>query len=1444
MTQRLSTKIGSQAGLETNIQSDQTQGYQIADNIIYRPVGGLSKRRGSKKLVETVSGETKRLVSPTQDNSGVLSIQEVDSTGNAKVLGYKKEGVRADLYCLEGSSKVLLNPDSAFTPYDKIRLDFDSSVYTDDLDFVENGFQNKLGAFCVFFAPQNSFDTVAVEQDSVDPDLLRVSRFVNLPIKTDEIAISNPTSLSVAPTLLVNYDIISVSADYFTIYPNGGTPPAWTSTGDAGTLTITFNTFKVIEVNENALSSEELMGSKAQVFYETQGLTPSPFSTSQVSLCLENRSGDEIVFNADQGQMYFSDENPDAPKVSYYGVDQALDCVGFYQKIVSNFNESGPIYGNFSYRSVFKKIINDQTFLGAPSPIFRSYISGSFTGTVALFAGDLTITGLTNIGDNVFIVIKDTVVSTPAITKASVFKATWTGAAYSISAEEQIKVLGFAITVFPSTPNLAQFGRTNFCSVTIPENFYYDYLRNQNLSNHQYFIDIYRSNQIEDLSINSSEFFLVKSEELSGDYPLKHILVKDNEIYNSDLEAQLPLYTNPAEEGPLKQNSLAPRHQNFVEKNGVFYLGDLTQKTLILYNNSANAVLDFSTREPTIEASTTEVSVAGQSIISGLTDYFYNILDVSLVTGILDYGTFDSTGVIEGTYLTPYATGGYFLCSDIDSGSSFVGYVSDTTTPTAYHLRSLNGEINALDETKTLKVIYQPLWFSDGATLKLLSIDIFLGFSTTFLGKADYVYALIYRSINLSFTENPSWVTTGISVVNYYQKSNFILSFLANYTNSIVPELNFSLQRKSYTPYLSTFPSWLFIEEKPDENFDLQTFRYQIAYSKPFEPAAYPQLQFLQVGSTRNVIYGIFSVRDSLIIASKEGFYRLTGDTELDYVLTLIENDTVPLSPLLMTEQQDRVFALTQKGFGACSENNFQIIDLPVQDITERFLQLYRDDLDTFTVRQAYTAGPRFLNQIVFYLPSLKEKDLSKSVFGLSLDSSIMSFSTVDLYVDDEKKTGVLLHSFDASRFLNESYGVPSFQPSSLQVVRAEVTRSDFAQNECPIELGTFWQATASINSRSSILTVTTTLDHRLQAGDYVTLIFGEAFVTLATGLSASLFQDAVYLVDSSGGDPKVFTVDLGSVSGVAISSQEVRFRFGRSGLPVTLDLTTGSPLCTLTLASQADVGWLVGQSILLQRPYSASLSSVESLLLTNKSITSISLNTLEISLPANSTITASVPAVISEDVRAPYKQTFSFVAPNFNNQNDFGILERNENLIFPFQSEDKGSRIQGFLERPLDTQWKPDRPSKIFSGVQSTLMTSRITGGDPCSLKNFGQVIIAMQSIFSMSKVNLSFQGDRYDAVQGVVFRSQNNIDAPFDPAFADILWSTILQQWASITNPHAGWKEGAPFTPIRITTPTNVAQSTYLSIFLRHDRPFETFALGSIAVNGVFIDPTSAGV
>jgi hypothetical protein len=140
--------------------------------------------------------------------------------------------------------------------------------------------------------------------------------------------------------------------------------------------------------------------------------------------------------------------------------------------------------------------------------------------------------------------------------------------------------------------------------------------------------------------------------------------------------------------------------------------------------------------------------------------------------------------------------------------------------------------------------------------------------------------------------------------------------------------------------------------------------------------------------------------------------------------------------------------------------------------------------------------------------------------------------------------------------------------------------------------------------------------------------------------------------------------------------------------------------------------------------------------------------------------------------------------------------------------------------------------------------MTSRITGGDPCSLKNFDQLIVAFQNFFSCTKGQISFQGDRFSAAAGVVWKAQESLTGSFDPSFGDTVWSSIFQQWSTLSSPTTGWRESTPFVPLKITVPSEVAQSTYITVFMRHSRPFESMSVGAVAINGTFIDPTGVGV
>lgn len=278
-----------------------------------------------------------------------------------------------------------------------------------------------------------------------------------------------------------------------------------------------------------------------------------------------------------------------------------------------------------------------------------------------------------------------------------------------------------------------------------------------------------------------------------------------------------------------------------------------------------------------------------------------------------------------------------------------------------------------------------------------------------------------------------------------------------------------------------------------------------------------------------------------------------------------------------------------------------------------------------------------------------------------------------------------------------------------------------------------------------------------------------------------------------------------------------------------------------------------LGDKILIQKPWPAALQSA---LQTNADLEGVReivdiqgtipnlFAFIEFSQPSTNDTTLNGFLDFSYETPNKFRQQFSLIRPL--EEPDFSItFPFNNQVTYPFEFiKLPGDRVQGFLERPIDPQMRLDRPVYIGTTAPITIMTSRITGGDPCSLKNFEQLVVSFQNFFSCTRVQVSFQGDRFSAAAGTVWKAQQSLEGSFDPAFGDEIWSAVFEQWASLNNPKAGWRQATPFVPLRITVPTEVSQSTYLTVFLRHERPFESMSLGTIAVNGSVIDTTSIGV
>lgn len=108
------------------------------------------------------------------------------------------------------------------------------------------------------------------------------------------------------------------------------------------------------------------------------------------------------------------------------------------------------------------------------------------------------------------------------------------------------------------------------------------------------------------------------------------------------------------------------------------------------------------------------------------------------------------------------------------------------------------------------------------------------------------------------------------------------------------------------------------------------TFVNGIAVSKANQVEAVPLTNILFAGSRSQAILRLVPLRDSLIILSEAGIYRITG-TNPSFQVEQIDSTAILLAPESVAVLNNQVFALTTQGVVAISDIGVQVISRPIE---------------------------------------------------------------------------------------------------------------------------------------------------------------------------------------------------------------------------------------------------------------------------------------------------------------------------------------------------------------------------------------------------------------------------------------------------------------------------------------------------------------------------------
>ena len=127
-------------------------------------------------------------------------------------------------------------------------------------------------------------------------------------------------------------------------------------------------------------------------------------------------------------------------------------------------------------------------------------------------------------------------------------------------------------------------------------------------------------------------------------------------------------------------------------------------------------------------------------------------------------------------------------------------------------------------------------------------------------------------------------------------------------------------------------------------------FPNRLSYSKFEQPDSVPRTNNFDVDTGRSAIVRILALRDSLIILTERGVWRLSGDTDQDFQLRQLDPSTRIRAPESAVVLNNAVYAYTSQGVVRITENGVGIVSRPIEFELNKVLEVPDFDTQMFGV--------------------------------------------------------------------------------------------------------------------------------------------------------------------------------------------------------------------------------------------------------------------------------------------------------------------------------------------------------------------------------------------------------------------------------------------------------------------------------------------------------------
>lgn len=315
--------------------------------------------------------------------------------------------------------------------------------------------------------------------------------------------------------------------------------------------------------------------------------------------------------------------------------------------------------------------------------------------------------------------------------------------------------------------------------------------------------------------------------------------------------------------------------------------------------------------------------------------------------------------------------------------------------------------------------------------------------SVTLTGAAVENVGLNEFKVDTSLTPAENVENTARSIVNVLNKSTtntFINAFYTSGYDELPGQILFEKRNLStgafqvnssrdscWSPRLPT--SGNAVESSND------VMPNRIYYSKLQQPESVPLLNYIDVGSSNEPIERILTLRDGIIILKTDGIYRLIGDTDNSFRVSLVDSTVKILAPESAVVLSNRVYFYSDQGVIAASDGGAQVISRPIENLINHF-SATSDHPNLY--EEAFGISYESDHKYILFVPTNMSDTYSKQAYVFNIFTNNWTRWTIDANCG-------IQNPYNNKLYLGTPYK-DFFEPAQVKIERKNYDETDYAE--------------------------------------------------------------------------------------------------------------------------------------------------------------------------------------------------------------------------------------------------------------------------------------------------------------------------------------------------------------------------------------------------------------